>query len=133
MPERSISIKTTLSTLAFLGYGSWALYSNVADNSAASMVIAWRAAFIQGSYSAILTLLSMALLELVYRKIANHLKPITAVPLAVTTVMLAQYSLIVPVHAYNNTPNILTTLLPGIIIGSIFSLAYLLNYCRENR
>jgi len=116
--------KYVFAVAAFTGYGSWAVYSNVMDGSEASMIIAWRAGFIQGVYSAILTLANMLMLEFSYRRFFSGYAPRPARLYAVASVMFAQYFLIVPIHVINGTPNIFLTLLPGIIIGSVFSYVY---------
>ncbi len=123
--------RLALAGAALLGYGSWAVYSNAMEGSAGQMLVAWRAGAIQGGYSALITLANMMMLEFAYRQFSHSQPRWPAIVSAVGAVSLLQYALIVPVHAYNGTPNILLTLLPGIIIGTVFSLAYLAAFSRD--
>lgn len=116
---------------AFTGYGGWAVYSNIMDGSESSMIIAWRAGCIQGVYSAILTLANMLMLEYSYHRFFSGYAPLLARVYTVASVMFAQYLLIVPIHIVNGTPNIFLTLLPGIVIGSLFSFVYISTYARS--
>ena len=120
--------KIIFAAIAFVGYGGWALYSNIMDGSEASMIIAWRAACIQGVYSAIVTLVNMLMLEFSFSRYFFEHPPTLARAYSVATVLLLQYSMIVPVHILNGTPNIFITLLPGMIIGTAFSYAYITAY-----
>lgn len=123
--------KYIFAVAALIGYGGWAVYSNIMDGSKSSMIIAWRAGCIQGVYSAILTLVNMLMLEFSYRRFFSGYTPLLARVYAVASVMFAQYLLIVPIHIVNGTPNIFLTLLPGIVIGSLFSYAYVSAYARS--
>lgn len=122
--------KIIFSTAAFLGYGSWAVYSNIMDGSESSMLIAWRAGCIQGVYSALITLVNMLMLEFSYSRFYAEHPPKIGRVYAVITVLMFQYSVIIPVHLINGTPNIFLTLLPGIIIGTAFSYAYVSAYSK---
>ena len=118
---------------AVLGYGGWAVYSNMLDQPAAMHSVAWRAGCIQGGYAGLLTLINISILESLYRVLLQR-QGITAA--SITTLLVstvAQYSIIIPVHLLNGTPNILLTLLPGLVIGTAFSSAYLWSLRRYAR
>ena len=125
--------KTVIVLAAVIGYGGWAVYSNLMDGSAAAKVIAWRAGCIQGSYAGGLTFINIWILESLYQYFVIRYQALSALLLTLTATTLAQYSVIIPVHAYNETPNILITLLPGLIIGTTFSLIYLLEIKKQYR
>lgn len=120
--------KTLITLCAVIGYGGWALFSNLAEDSAlAAQTIALRAAIIQGSYAGLLTLVNLVVLETIFLRLNHRLSCRNNIIATLLIATGAQYSLIVPVHWLNATPNILLTLLPGLIIGSCFSTAYLLS------
>ncbi len=120
--------KLLITTIAVIGYGGWALYSNwPADGNADAQMIAIRAAIIQGSYSGLLTLVNIIVLEAVFLKLNSLLPCIVNMVATVSIATIAQYSIIIPVHIMNQTPNIFITLLPGFIIGTAFSTAYLMS------
>ena len=128
----SEQIKRALITLiAILGYGCWALYSNwpaagITDSAAAEM-IAIRAGIIQGSYSGLLTLVNIIALEALFLRCNDKLPCQLNMIVTVCIATIIQYSIIIPVHVLNQTPNIIITLLPGFIIGTAFSSVYLLS------
>lgn len=125
---RDIIKKAAITLIAILGYGGWAFYSNSPINGDAELqAIAFRAGIIQGGYSGILTLTNIILLEAVLKHL-NHRLTLNFNMVATLTIAGAvQYAIIIPVHLANDTPNILITLLPGFIIGTAFSFAYLLS------
>lgn len=115
---------------AVAGYGGWAVLSNLSDGSKQAAIIAWRAGAIQGLYAGLLTFLNIWLLERLYARIASSYSEPTAWLLTFLSAMSLQYTVIIPVHWLNQTPNILLTLLPGLLIGSIFSYLYLMSIRR---
>ena len=110
---------------AILGYGGWGVYSNLLDQPSDMLIVAWRAGVIQGCYAGLLTLINLALLELLYKRLHRRMGPTPAIFCALALATAAQYSLIIPIHLINGTPNIALTLLPGFVIGTLFSFAYL--------
>lgn len=119
---------------ATLGYGGWAVFSNMPGQLGPSgpdammeqmSNVAWRAGFIQGGYAGILTLINLSILERLYAMLVRRMRSLPAATYTLLVSTLAQYSIIIPVHLVNGTPNILITLLPGFIISTVFSMAYL--------
>ena len=100
-------------TLAFLVWGTWTYYINInSDNNLVS-------AAAQGIFSATTTLLIVYLVEFFY-KILPQSNIYFVLP-AVLTVILAS-TLLIFMHIYINTYDILNTVLPSITISFFFSL-----------
>lgn len=119
--------KALITTVAVLGYGGWAYYSNLpADGAADLQMIAMRAGIIQGGYSGILTLVNVIVLEALFLRLNARLNCTVNMVVTVLAAAVAQYAIIIPVHIMNQTPNIFITLLPGFIIGTGFSVGYLM-------
>lgn len=128
LPSNDIAKKALITLVAVIGYGSWALYSNwPADSDAHGQMIAIRAACIQGFYSGFLTLITVIALEAIFLRLNKKLNCRSNMIVTVAITAIMQYSIIVPVHIFNQTPNILITLLPGFIIGTIFSTVFLMS------
>ncbi len=128
LSRREILKKAFITLIAMLGYGGWAFYSNSPANGDIELQeIAFRAGIIQGGYSGILTLTNIILLEAVLKHLNNHLTVNFNMIATLIVASAVQYAIIIPVHLANDTPNILITLLPGFIIGTAFSVAYLLS------
>ena len=128
LSKREILKKAFITLIAMLGYGGWAFYSNSPANGDIELQeIAFRAGIIQGGYSGILTLTNIILLEAVLKHLNNHLTVNFNMIATLIVAGAVQYAIIIPVHLANDTPNILITLLPGFIIGTAFSVAYLLS------
>ncbi|MGB5325149.1 MAG: hypothetical protein WBN40_06980 [Pseudomonadales bacterium] len=127
--------KQTLIVLAAtLGYGGWAVYSNMpgqlGPSGPAGMMdemsnVAWRAGCIQGGYAGLLTLINLSILEQLFRRLRQRMQGLPAAAYTLLASTIAQYSIIIPVHLLNGTPNILLTLLPGLVISTLFSGTYL--------
>lgn len=111
-----------IALLAALGYGGWAWLSNCQGDPH----VALRAMLIQGSYSALLTLANVVVLESVFARLTPQLQWRSNLAATLSAATILQYAVIVPIHWLNRTPEIVLTLLPGIVIGSIFSAIYLL-------
>lgn len=128
LPSNDIAKKALITLVAVIGYSSWALYSNwPADGDAHGQMIAIRAACIQGFYSGFLTLITVIALEAIFLRLNKKLSCRSNMIVTVAITAIMQYSIIVPVHIFNQTPNILITLLPGFIIGTIFSMVFLMS------
>lgn len=122
--------KFLITLAAIIGYGGWAFYSNsspsMMQDQSVIMMVAYRAACIQGLYAGLLTLINLWLLEKIFASFpAERLTLKTRRIITVIAATIAQYSLIISVHVVNQTPNIFITLLPGFIIGTTFSTVYL--------
>lgn len=135
--------KQTLIVLAaMLGYGGWAVYSNMpgqlGPSGPAEMMgqmsnVAWRAGCIQGGYAGLLTLINLSILEYLYDKLLQRMPGLQAAAWTLLASTIAQYSIIIPVHLLNGTPNILLTLAPGFVISTLFSSAYLWRLAQNTR
>lgn len=113
--------------LGFITYGTWAYFVNVNHGGPA---VGWRSGIVQGGYSFLLTLSSAYLMEFVYGRLQG-----TAIRMLawILTLLLTMAVLFVTAFSINwaaGTPRILMTILPGFIIGSVYSLFYLLNLRR---
>ena len=64
---------------AILGYAGWGLYSNLVDQPTDTVIVAWRAGVIQGSYTGLMTLINLAMLELLYERLHKKIGPTPAV------------------------------------------------------
>ncbi len=112
-PKRSI-----LSAIAaFLGYGSWSAYANY-DHG---MDIATKILLIYGTYSAIATLAYSSIMEFIYSQ-AHPRKIAAGLTLLITCALM--YSTTVAVNIIAETPELLLTITPGIIISTFFALGY---------
>jgi len=118
---------------AVIGYGAWAYWANCNVDMPNAISVAWRAAAIQGGYAGGLTLINVYVLELLFDWLSSNLQPILSGFSAVLSALIAQYAVIIPIHILNQTPNILMTLAPGLIIGTIFSTTYVYNHSRTKQ
>ena len=118
--SRSALLRSLLAGLAgFVGYGAWAWYANL-DHGAD---IAMRSGVVQGGYSLALTFLMTLVTEYLYSKLMN-----VAAGIIVTTVLVSAilFSSAYTIHMLVGTPEILMTIIPGFIIGTLYTYIYLL-------
>ena len=105
---------------AFFGlffFGLWAYWVN----SGYGQYLAIKAAFIQGSYSFIVTLVNTYFIERVYRCLdGRRLQVITTAVL--TTVLVCSLSWYL--NTVLGTPEVLMTILPGCLVSSIYCFTY---------
>ena len=128
------TMKTLITVTAMLGYGLWAYVANCNSTDVSNAEqIALRAGLIQGGYSGLLTLATVVALEWLYRRLRGNLPKAQAIVGSATLALAGQYGVIVPIHLLNQTPNIVLTLLPGFIIGSLFNLSYTRTYARRSQ
>ena len=101
------------SVAALLGYGAWAVYANYS----VSPVAAWRAGCVQGTYAFSSTLF----LTVAIRKIYNLNKD-KAYPklIALAAGILIIITLPATLNLIAQTPNVIKTILPGVVIGSLY-------------
>jgi len=112
--------RITLSALAALmGYGAWAYWINLSHGAGAAM----KAAFVQGSYSFILTFLLSLLIEVLFQRWSHRRYGALLVGVFVCCLI---YSLSWGVNVLAMTPEILWTILPGALMSTIFTASYLL-------
>jgi len=106
--------RALVSALAgFAGYGCWGYWVNMSHGWQSGL----KAGLTQGSYSFVITLIYSGLIEWMYAKTEN--KILTTV-LCSSTVILTSYL----IHALVGTPEIVATIAPGALIGSIFVYGY---------
>jgi Kef-type K+ transport system membrane component KefB len=108
---------------AFLLFGGWALIANRA-HPVSDMA---RAAAAQGSLSFVSTTFSVLLLEYLYRLGRTPGQKLVLAAAGTPVIVLA---IMTGVHALAGTPNIVITLLPSWISGTIFCVVYTLNLRR---
>ncbi|ODS23924.1 hypothetical protein AB835_06285 [Candidatus Endobugula sertula] len=104
-------------TVGFLVYGCWALYIN----SSHGWMSAGKAAFTQGSYSFVVTLVLAVSVEWLFTRWLT-------VPLCSLWVFLVALTLLsftsTGLHILAGTPNVLWTILPGLSISAVYTLIY---------
>lgn len=106
--------------IGFVGYGGWAFSANLAYGLEAAV----KAALTQGSYSFALTLVITVLMEYLYGLLAKPLLRFCVTFFGTCTVL---YSTSWGVNFLAGTPEIFMTILPGMIIGTIYTLGYTLS------
>ena len=99
--------------LAALGYGGWAFFANF-DTSASA---AWRASILQGCYAFGSTLLLNTAVRTISRKLGGGPRGKT---IAYICGLIIIVSIPLAIHSVAQTPNILLTIAPGVIWGSIY-------------
>jgi len=109
---------------AFGGYGGWAFLVN-ADHG---FPLAVRALLVQGTYSFVLTLSSTLLMEYLYRRL--FAMPGAAWLTVVITVALL-FTTAYGINLAAGTPEIVMTILPGFLIGSGYTVAYVFGLSRS--
>ena len=124
---RSGTVRSVVAGLAgFLAYGGWAFYVNVAYGTALGI----RSGLVQGSYSFVLTFVSTSLMELqlkVFRSTAF------AGQLTIGLTILLQFVVAYGINWLAGTPEIAMTILPGFIIGSGYTIVYVVAIRRATR
>ena len=110
--------RSLLSGIAgFVAYGGWAFWVNAPH----SLEMGVMAGILQGSYSFLLTLGMTLVMEYLMQKLS-------VVPgRAILTVILASsgtLSVAYGIQWLNGTPEILLTILPGFVIGTVYSAVY---------
>ncbi len=100
-------------------YGSWAYFANMAHGEAVAM----RGGLVQGGYSLVLTFVMSLVTEFLYAKIDK-----VGVTVAVVSIIL--FISAFTIHMLVGTPEILMTIAPGWVIGSVYTVAYLLGLRR---
>jgi len=105
--------------VGFVAYGGWAYYVNLGHGDD----VALRAGLVQGSYSLALTMGSSYLIEQLLTLFAA-VDARTALLLASATSAAIALSVAYGIHWLIGTPMILTTILPGFVIGSVYAFIY---------
>ena len=103
-------------TASLIGYGGWAFFVN----QSAGIEMGLRAAALQGGYSFLLTLSAALVTEKLHQSLpARHSRWLTV---AATSAVVGAVAF--GIHYLNGTPHILVTILPGIVIGALFTTMY---------
>ncbi len=114
---RSGSAALAAAAAGFVVYGAWAAYANRAHG----MAIALGAGTVQGAYSFVLTLAMSAVTAWVFGRFA-HLRLRAAATVAVVSAAL--FTTAYTINALAGTPEIVTTILPGFVIGTVYTALY---------
>lgn len=102
---------------AFLGYGAWAYVANASHGVQAGI----QAAVTQGGYAFFVTLLMSSLLEGIYRWAQRfHYPGLTSALITCAFLYLSSWG----VNFWAGTPEILWTILPGMLFGTLYTLGY---------
>jgi len=101
-----------------VGYGSWAVYANLDHGT----FIAIRSGLVQGTYSFVLTFLMTWLTEWLFAKFASL--PMGSSVTTTGVVCLILFVSAYGIHMLVGTPEILMTILPGFVIGSVYTAVY---------
>lgn len=104
---------------ALVCYGTWAWYANLGHGPN----IALRSGLVQGGYSLILTFLMSLFTEHLYGQFKGRQHQILITTSVVSFVLLATAYTI---HRLAQTPEILMTITPGYLIGTAYTLVYVL-------
>jgi hypothetical protein len=105
-------------------YGAWALWANSAHGAAAG----WRAAGTQFLVSFVVTLTITAVMEQVHASLSSRLRRLVgAVAASVGVTVIFTIAL----HYASGTPEILATVVPVLLLGSLYCVAYVANLERE--
>lgn len=107
----------------FAAYGGWAFYANDTHGLDAAM----KAAFTQGSYSFTVTLVMTLLIEYLFRLPSNRTLRFCVTFFGTCAIL---YSSSWGVNALAGTPEIFMTILPGIVIGTVYTFVYTLSLGR---
>jgi len=111
---------------AVLLFGSWALFANRA-RPLSDMI---RAALAQGSFSFLSTTFSVLLLEFLYGLGRTPARKVILGAIGTPVIILVAMT---TGHLLARTPNVIATLLPSWISGTIFAVVYTLNLRRLER
>lgn len=103
---------------AFIGYGCWAFWINRAHGTFPAI----KAFSVQGSFAFIATLTLTLLARYFYGALGTDLK---ALFLTFTLCLLISLTVPASLHWLAGTPEILKSIMPGLIWGSIYLISYL--------
>ncbi len=126
MPRGSQKRALLVGTGAFLLFGSWALFANRA-HPIADMT---RAAIAQGTFSFISSSFSVLLLEYLYGLGRTPARKAMLGAIGTPAIILLTMT---GGHVIARTPNVVATLLPSWISGTIFCVVYTINLRRLDR
>ena len=104
--------------LGFIAYGGWAFYVNSQHGVAAGL----KAGFVQGTYSFALTLSTTLLMEFLWTSLQNT-KGTYFLTLSITNSLTFATAYLI--NWVFLTPEILATIIPGFLIGIVYTAFYL--------
>lgn len=111
----SRAVRTLVPPVAgFLGYGSWGVLCNLAHGWEMGL----RAGLVQGSLSFTITLVFNEGMEFIYKRLKNKLASIL---ITCTGFISVSYM----VNTLAGTPEVLATIAPGAVIGSVYVISYI--------
>lgn len=120
---QSARFRQSISALAAaLFYGSWAAWVNWPEGPATAL----RLAVIHGTYAGLLTFISAGLMELSYRVLSSHrhLRP-HRWGLSFGLCNGFAFGVAAAINALAGNPSVALTILPGMLLGTLFSASYL--------
>ena len=106
---------------AFVFYSVWAYFAN--DGSAV------RSSLMQGSMSFIVTFFLAMMLEIIYKKATTAILAVLLALLLIWSLMSVQGI----VHYFIGTDHVFMTILPGLILGTIYVVVYLLDLEKRSK
>lgn len=117
MRGRSTVRAYVTATGAAILYGSWAGFSNWEHGTS----IALEACLVQGVLSFLSTLTLVLVLEALFRLGGRALGGFLLAAVGTLSLMIA---VMTTTHWMTGTPNLVTTIVPSIVVGSVFFIAY---------
>jgi hypothetical protein len=105
-------------------YGAWAFWANVGHGTAAG----WRAAGTQFAVSFVVTLTITTLMEQVHARLSSRLARVGG---ALAASVGATVTFTLALHWASGTPEIVATVVPVLMLGSLYCIAYVVNLERE--
>lgn len=114
---------------AFIVYGGWGYYVN--SNHAPQ--VSFKAGFVQGTYSFLLTMMMTLLIEAIYNLISRYVnaKKLTQVMTILITCLLI-FSTSWWVNVLAGTPEIFNTVILGYVFGGVFTVSYVFSVLGVN-
>lgn len=123
LPERKSQTFTPLQrslisgVAGFIAYGGWGFWVNMSHGTEMGAM----AGLIQGSYSFVLTLSMTMVMEHLMRILAGvRARPV----ITVVVVSVGTFAVAYSIQWLNSTPEILLTIIPGFLIGAVYSGVY---------
>lgn len=104
--------------VAFSFYFAWTWWVNSMASEDSTLVL--RSAFLQGTYSALMTITFTAFLNWTLSKMKCHKRP----QMAVIPPLAFQASMVILLNVINQTPNLIATVTPSIVITGIYGVIY---------
>ena len=101
----------------FVVYGGWAVYANIEHGT----TIGIRSGLVQGTYSLVLTFIMTLVTEWLFAMLAG-LRLGRSIVIVVVCLML--FVTAYGIHVVVGTPEILMTIVPGFIVGSVYTTIY---------